>query len=422
MRCRCEIHGKSHFPASSRLRFPKTPFCGALVFRGPFGRVNDKDVEGGGSGFEFEAKLFLESGEDGWAGGFRGVGWSVIGSPAEFEVVADGDTGFVDDGAATGEAEVIFQILRHAALDLEVAATAAAKEATWSGVALVDVFGFRLLGFEATFGDDEVVHEELFGFSVDFEVEAVGKEGSKHVGALVEGEVLCVGNFGGVEFGFEVELVAIDPGRAAGDEFGVVDPVGLADQFEERDVHAGVAVGGGPEVPSAVGMRAGLDGGDLKGNHFCRGGWCGSGGLLGEGGGSDENGNEEQQGGADRHQVTLLGMKVGRGNLELVSGRICEVPAKSDFRKFVSKLPKHRSSGIVVCPSYKRRFATSENLRCIFELYLCVLLQLLLRRIVGKGCPRDPIAVIFRQREQGIHMQRLFLCLIRKGIDVGLAG
>ena len=95
-------------------------------------------------------------------------------------------------------------------------------------------------------------------------MEAVGEERLEHGGALGVGEVLSARDGGGVEFGFEVELVAVDRGRAAGYELRVDDAVGVADEFEERDIGGGVAVGCGRQTPEAGGC-GGFDGCDIEG-------------------------------------------------------------------------------------------------------------------------------------------------------------
>lgn len=60
--------------------------------------VDDQYGNGFFGGFEFEAELLLDGGEEGW-GGVIGVG-RVVGGPLEFEIVAAGKSGFVDDDAA----------------------------------------------------------------------------------------------------------------------------------------------------------------------------------------------------------------------------------------------------------------------------------------------------------------------------------
>src|SRR5580658_1628508 len=70
-----------------------------LVFGGHFYPVDDQDLDGAAGGFELEAQLLLDGGEDGGAGWGWGGGVG-IGRPLDADVVFACDAGLVDDDAA----------------------------------------------------------------------------------------------------------------------------------------------------------------------------------------------------------------------------------------------------------------------------------------------------------------------------------
>src|SRR5581483_8477116 len=76
-----------------------------LVCCGHFYVVDDENVDRAFGGFELEAELLLEGGEEiGRVVVVRGR--SVVGSPLEIDVVHTGEAGFVDDVALDDEGEV----------------------------------------------------------------------------------------------------------------------------------------------------------------------------------------------------------------------------------------------------------------------------------------------------------------------------
>src|ERR1039458_9386495 len=168
-----------------------------LIWCGALDVVDDENVDGTFGGYEFEAELLLDRGEDGRGGvGWRrrgrqsGVGGAgvrsgaVVGRPLQRDVVVAGEAGLVDDGAAElagedGQKEGHRGSLRgdFSPGDHETA-----------GSLFVSGIGWGLLELWATFADGGNVDGQFSGLVVRDQLETIRQHLLKHRAALVEGE------------------------------------------------------------------------------------------------------------------------------------------------------------------------------------------------------------------------------------------
>ena len=175
--------------------------------------VDDEHLYGDFFGFEFEAELFLEGGED---GGEVGVGVAV--GVVEFDVVVALDAGFVEDGAAYGADESSGEGVDLGVLEAELAG----EDVSVGGSSFGDV------ELWSAFGDDEDVAGEIAGLAVRDEVEALLEELLEERLELFVGEVCSVGGFG-----VDVEELGVEPVGCAGELIAAVDAEGELNEVGE---------------------------------------------------------------------------------------------------------------------------------------------------------------------------------------------
>jgi hypothetical protein len=272
--------------------------------------VDDENVGGRFDGFELEAQLLLDGGEEAGGGvGFGGVG--LVGGEFQGEVVAAGEVGLVDDGAGEFELHLEGEVAHGVALEVEdpLIAGAAAMLVGW-GVG-VDRGEFR-----AAFGDGDGVDGEIALLAMELEVEAVGEEFLDHGLKLAD-----VGLTVGVGDSVDIKALGGDPGWGVLDLLHV-DGVGDGDEAGYGLVFdQDVAAFGVKALVGVVGI-GGLDGSDFKGGVGVGGhagwGYCGLvgwGGGLGECGGrgnGDGGEQEEDSGGVEAvHYADLFGLGDG---------------------------------------------------------------------------------------------------------------
>jgi hypothetical protein len=258
--------------------------------------VDDEGGDGALGGFELEAQLFLESGEEvgGPIGGavVGGVVGLIFGGPLEPEVVVAGEASFVDDGVAEligedfGERRQGDCGCSHVVVvDVDVAAAFL----TFLGVVGID--GRGRISFEpgTVFGNDEVEDGEGFDFGVSLDVETVGKHGEKHGFALLAGEVfegvgIEVGDLGG-----DVEVRGVGPAGKAGDEV-FADSVSVGDELFEGAVGGDEVAGARVKHGVIVHRVVRVDGDDIIGRRVRDGGY-----LLGDRGQGEQREGEQRE-------------------------------------------------------------------------------------------------------------------------------
>ena len=135
--------------------------------------VDHEDFNGAFGGFEAQAELFLQGSKEGGKCDLFAIEahWrGVVRLPAEIDVEASGQIGFVDDDAACVSGEILSEERHGDPL---------------CAIAIVPVVDGEAVGFGrrqlwAGFRNDEFIDRKFALLAVGFEAEAVGEEGLNH--------------------------------------------------------------------------------------------------------------------------------------------------------------------------------------------------------------------------------------------------
>jgi hypothetical protein len=201
--------------------------------------IDDQHWDGLFGGFESEAELLLDSGEEGGSGvvGGRFVVWS----PLKFQVVATGELRLVDNDTACDLGQLIGDGSHGQTLTAEMGRTDARAF----------IVGLGRLKFRTAFVKNQVIGWQNPGFEVGLQIAALDEEGLDHAALEVGGESagLAVG------LGLDVKTGGSKPGWSVEDlqlwhsigplHEGAKSDVDGAEAAVGRVVDMGVAVGGG---------------------------------------------------------------------------------------------------------------------------------------------------------------------------------